>query len=65
MARFNLSRAQAMVLAARLIDSLEQNHQNATEIPPAYDYREEFVRVAAEGLGIPPNVTAEGLGVCH
>jgi hypothetical protein len=62
-ARFNLSHAQAMALATRLVDSLEQNHQNATEVLPAYDYGEEFARVIAEGLGIPPNVAAEGLGI--
>jgi hypothetical protein len=62
-ARFNLSHAQAMALATRLVDSLEQNHQDAAEVPPAYDYREEFVRIVAEGLGIAPDVAAEGLGV--
>jgi hypothetical protein len=64
-ARFNLSRAQATALATRLVDSLEQNHQNTAEDPPAYDYREEFAQVIAEGLGIPPNVAAEGLGICN
>jgi hypothetical protein len=62
-ARFNLSHAQATALATRLIDSLKQNHQNATEVPPAYDYREEVTRIIAEGLGIAPDVAAEGLGV--
>jgi hypothetical protein len=62
-AQFNLSRAQATVLATRLVDSLDQHHQDATEIPPAYDYGEEFARIVAEGLGIAPDVTAEGLGV--
>jgi hypothetical protein len=61
--RFNLSRAQAMVLATHLVDSLKQNHQNTAEVPPAYDYGEEFVWIVAEGLGIPPNIAAEGLGV--
>jgi hypothetical protein len=65
MARFNLSRAQATALATRLIDSLEQNHQNATEVPPAYDYGEEFARIVAEGLGIALDVAAEGLGICN
>jgi hypothetical protein len=65
MARFNLSRAQATALATRLIDSLEQNHQDATEVPPTYDYGEEFARIVAEGLGIAPDVAAEGLGVCN
>jgi hypothetical protein len=62
-ARFNLSRAQAMALAARLTDSLGQNGQNAVEVLPVPDYREEFVQIVAEGLGIPPDVTAEGLGI--
>jgi hypothetical protein len=62
-ARFNLSRVQATALATRLVDHLEQNHQDPTEVPPAYDYGEEFARIIAEGLGIPPNVAAEGLGV--
>jgi hypothetical protein len=61
--RFNLSHAQAMALATRLVNSLEQNHQDAAEIPPVYDYGEEFARVIAEGLGIAPEVAAEGLGV--
>jgi hypothetical protein len=52
-----------MALAARLVDSLEQDHQNTTEILPAYDYREEFAQIVAEGLGIAPDVAAEGLGV--
>jgi hypothetical protein len=63
MARFNLSRAQATALATRLVDSLEQNHQDAAEVPPAYDYGEEFARIIAEGLSIVPEVTAEGLGI--
>jgi hypothetical protein len=65
MARFNLSRVQAMALATRLVNSLEQNHQDAVEIPPAYDYGEEFVWIVAEGLGIAPDVAAEGLGICN
>jgi hypothetical protein len=64
-ARFNLSHVQAMALATRLVDSLEQNHQDAAEVPPAYDYGEEFVRIIAEGLGIAPDVAAEGLGICN
>jgi hypothetical protein len=52
-----------MVLAARLINSLEQNGQDAAEVLPAYDYGEEFTRIIAEGLGIPPATAAEGLGV--
>jgi hypothetical protein len=63
MARFNLSRVQATALATRLVNSLEQNYQDATEVPPAYDYGEEFAQIVAEGLGIAPDVAAEGLGV--
>jgi hypothetical protein len=62
-ARFNLSHAQATVLAGRLVNTLDQNHQNPTEVLPAYDYGEEFTRIVTEGLGIPPAVAAEGLGV--
>jgi hypothetical protein len=62
-ARFSLSRAQATALAGRLIDALDQNNQNPTEVPPAYDYGEEFTHIVAEGLGIPPTIAAEGLGV--
>jgi hypothetical protein len=61
--RFNLSRAQATALATRLVDSLEQDHQDTTTVPPAYDYGEEFSRIVAEGLGIMPDVAAEGLGI--
>jgi hypothetical protein len=64
-ARFNLSRAQATMLAARLVDSLEQDHQDSTAVPPAYDYGEEFAWIVAEGLGIAPDVAAEGLGICN
>jgi hypothetical protein len=64
-ARFNLSRVQATALATCLADSLEQDHQDTTTVPPAYDYGEEFTRIVAKGLGIVPNVAAEGLGVCH
>jgi hypothetical protein len=63
MARFNLSRAQATALATRLVDSLEQNHQDAAAVPPAYNYGEEFMQIVAEGLGIAPDVAAEGLGI--
>jgi hypothetical protein len=62
-AQFNLSHAQATTLAACLIDSLEQNDQDTAEVPPAYDYGEEFAHIIAEGLGIPPAVAAEGLGI--
>jgi hypothetical protein len=62
-ARFNLSRVQATVLAGHLLDALEQNSQNTIEVPPAYDYGLKFTNIIAEGLGIPPAVAAEGLGV--
>jgi hypothetical protein len=62
-ARFNLSRAQATALAGRLIDALDQNGQNTTAVPPPYDYGLEFANIIAEGLGIPPAIAAEGLGV--
>jgi hypothetical protein len=52
-------------LATCLVDRLEQDLQNTTEVPPAYDYGEEFARIIAEGLGIVPDVAAEGLGVCN
>jgi hypothetical protein len=61
--RFNLSRAQATALATRLVDSLEQNSQDAVEVLPPYDYSQEFAWIIAEGLGIPPTVAAEGLGI--
>jgi hypothetical protein len=63
--RFNLSCAQATALATRLVNSLEQDHQDTTEVPPAYDYGEEFTRIVAEGLGITPDIAAEGLGICN
>jgi hypothetical protein len=62
-ARFNLSRAQATALATSLVDSLDQDHQDAPTVLPAYDYGEEFAQIIAEGLGITPDVAAEGLGV--
>jgi hypothetical protein len=62
-ARFSLSRAQATALAARLIDALEQNGEDTTEIPPPNDYGLEFANIIAKGLGIPPAIAAEGLGV--
>jgi hypothetical protein len=40
-----------------------QNDQDIPEVPPSYDYGEEFARVVAEGLGITPEVAAEGLGI--
>jgi hypothetical protein len=60
---FNLSHVQAMALAARLIDRLEQDGQDAVEVPPPYDYRLEFANIIAEGLRIPPAVAAKGLGI--
>jgi hypothetical protein len=62
-ARVNLNRTQATALAGRLIDALE-NHQDAATVLPAYDYREEIVRIVTEGLGIEQATAAEGLGVC-
>jgi arginase family enzyme len=61
--RFNLSCAQATALATRLVDSLEQNSQDAVEVLPPYDYSQEFAWIIAKGLGIPPTVAAEGLGI--
>jgi hypothetical protein len=52
-------------LATSLVDSLDENHQNTPEVPPGYDYGEEFARIVAEGLGIAPDVAAEGLGIRH
>jgi hypothetical protein len=63
MARFNLNRAEATALAARLTTSLEQDNQDPTPIPPVRDYREEFARVVAESLGISTATAAEGLGL--
>jgi hypothetical protein len=63
--RFNLNRAQATALASRLINVLEQNHKDPTEIPPAYDYQGEFTRVLAEGLGLTQAKVTEGLGLRH
>jgi hypothetical protein len=62
-ARFNLSRAEATALAARLTTSLGQDNQDATPVPPVRDYREEFARVVAESLGISAATAAEGLGL--
>jgi hypothetical protein len=61
-ARINLNRTQATALAANLLDALE-NHQDATQVPPAYDYGEEIANIVAESLGIDRAVAAEGLGV--
>jgi hypothetical protein len=62
-ARFSLSRAQATALATSLVDSLDQDHQDAPAVLPSYNYGEEFARIVAKGLGIAPDVAAEGLGV--
>jgi hypothetical protein len=62
-ARFNLSRAEATALAARLTTSLGQNNQDATPVSPVRDYREEFARVVAESLGISTATAAKGLGL--
>jgi hypothetical protein len=62
MARFNLNRAQATALAARILDALEDNEDAAPVLPP-YDYGREIANIVAEGLGIDPAVAAEGLGV--
>jgi hypothetical protein len=62
MARINLNCVQATALASRLVDALK-NHQDTTEIPPAYDYGEEIACIVAEGLGIEQATAAEGLGV--
>jgi hypothetical protein len=51
------------MLAARLVDRLKQNHQDTTEVPPAYDYGDEFAHIIAEGLGIPHAEAAKGLGI--
>jgi hypothetical protein len=61
--RFNLSRAEATSLAARLTTSLGQDSQNAAPVPPVRDYQEEFARVVAESLGISAATAAEGLGL--
>jgi hypothetical protein len=61
-ARFNLNRVQATALAARILDTLE-NHEDATSVPPPYDYGREIADIVTEGLGIDPAVAAEGLGV--
>jgi hypothetical protein len=60
--RFNLNRAQATVLAACLVDTLE-NNEDAAAVPPPYDYGDKFARIVAEGLGLDPVVAAKGLGI--
>jgi hypothetical protein len=61
-ARVNLNRAQATVLANNLVNALE-NHQNPAPVSPVRDYQEEFARVVAESLGISAATAAEGLGL--
>jgi hypothetical protein len=61
-ARINLNRTQATALAANLIDALE-NHQDAAQVSPVYNYGEEIASIVAQGLGIDQEVAAEGLGV--
>jgi hypothetical protein len=63
LARFHLSRAQATALATGLVNSLDQDHQDAPTVPPTHNYGEEFARIVAEGLGIATDIAAEGLGV--
>jgi hypothetical protein len=61
-ARVNLNCAQATALASRLFNTLE-NHQDAAEVLPAYDYSDEISHIIAEGLGLKQFIIAEGLGV--
>jgi hypothetical protein len=61
-ARFNLNRAQATALAARILDALEDN-EDATQVPLPYDYGREIANIVAVGLGIEPAIAAEGLGI--
>jgi hypothetical protein len=63
LAQFNLSRAEATALAARLTTSLGQDNQDAAPVLPVRDYREEFAWVVAESLGISTATAAEGLGL--
>jgi hypothetical protein len=48
-ARFNLNHAQATALAARLLDTLEDN-EDTPAIPPPYNYSREIAEIVAEGL---------------
>jgi hypothetical protein len=61
-ARFNLNRAQATLLAACLLNALEDN-EDAAPVPLPHDYGQEIANIVTEGLGIDPAVAAEGLGV--
>jgi hypothetical protein len=61
MARVNLNRAQATVLAANLISALE-NNEDSGALLPAYNY-EEITSILAEGLGLDQVILAEGLGL--
>jgi hypothetical protein len=62
MARVNLNRAQATVLAANLLNALKDNEDPGAVLPP-YDYGGEITRILAEGLGLDQVVLAEGLGL--
>jgi hypothetical protein len=62
-ARINLSCVQATVLASRLVNTLDQNGQDPTEVLLPYDYGDKFSHIIAEGLGISQAVTAKGLGI--
>jgi hypothetical protein len=61
-ARVNLNCMQATALATNLIRALE-DHQDSSNVPPAYDYGKEIVSILAEGLGLDQVVVAEGLGI--
>jgi hypothetical protein len=63
-AHINLNRAQATALAGRFLNTLEQNHEDPIEVPPAHDYQGELTHILAEGLGIDQATVAEGLGLC-
>jgi hypothetical protein len=60
--RFNLNHVQATVLAACILDALEDN-KDAVAILPPYNYGREIANIVAEGLGIDPDIAAKGLGV--
>jgi hypothetical protein len=51
------------VLASRLVNTLDQNGQDPTEVLLPYDYGDKFSHIIAEGLGISQAVTAKGLGI--
>jgi hypothetical protein len=60
--RFNLNRVQATALAAHILNALKDN-EDATAVPPPYNYSREIADIIAEGLGIDPAIAAKGLGV--